>query len=87
MHGEIIELVREYDSPCRVECTVLGGGDKVLVVGVDLGWGCGCASDLPVVGVVLPEDTAEAESVRNVSDTIVDVTVRGTPAGGCNAHG
>ena len=77
----------EYDSAHGVEGTILGGSDEVLVIGVDLGWGCGCASDLPVVTIVLPEDAAETEGVGDVPDTIVDVAVGWAPAGGGHANG
>lgn len=85
-HGIVVDLVGEDDGTSRVECTVSSGGNQVLVVGVDLSGGGRRAANLPIIAVVLPQDTSQTEGVGDVSNTIVDITVRGTPAGGCDAN-
>jgi hypothetical protein len=59
-----------------------------LVVGVDHRWGDGGGgADLPVIGVVLPEDNVQSEGVDDGADSVIDVAVRRPEAGTRDAHG
>lgn len=68
-----------------VEGTVLSACDEVLVVGVHLRGGDVGRADLPVIGVVAPEDGAEPETLGDGTDTVISVTERRSPAGRGNA--
>ena len=87
LHGKVVELVGEYDCASGVKSAVSSGGDQVLVVGINLSRGSGRTSNLPVVTVILPQYATQTESIGDISDTIVDVTVRGTPTGGRDTNG
>lgn len=50
--------------------------DEGLVVGIHVGVGDVSGTSTPVVGIVLPDDGAEAEGMGKGTDTVVDVTKR-----------
>jgi len=60
----------------------LSGRDEFLVVAVDGRRGDrGGGTDLPIVGVILPENRAQSESLTDGTDTVIDVAIWRPPAG------
>jgi hypothetical protein len=74
-HREIVQLVREHDSPPGVIGPILGGIDHALVVGIDLFRSDRRVPrvDPPIVRIGLPQDRGQVQGLGDHPDSVVDV--------------
>lgn len=81
-HGKVVKLVSEHDGAAGGKRAITGFGDDVLIIAIYLRLGDGwrsCAYT-PILGIRLPKNGLEVESVGNDTDTVINVTIRWAPA-------
>jgi hypothetical protein len=70
-HREVVQLVSENDAPSGVERARRLVVNKQIIRGVNISGGDVIRPDAPVVRVILPYDSLEAQRIRNRANAIL----------------